>query len=112
MDNPQTKGADIPRLSEERFKESTQPTDIDTVPQKQRKEVGNKNSNEREGEIRGEQNEEIEKEAGEIGQKSQVNEAHVEKSPIDTRVVTSLGEDERLNKTKAKATKHKWKIQA
>ncbi|KAK9209101.1 hypothetical protein WN944_001465 [Citrus x changshan-huyou] len=62
--------------------------------------------------MRGEQNEELQKETGEMGQRPQVNEAHVEKSPIDTRVVTSLGEDERLNKTKAKATKRKWKIQA
>lgn len=112
LDNPRTKGADIPRLSEEKFKESTQPTDTDTVPQKQSKEAGNKNLNEREGDMRGKQNEEIEKKVGEMGQRSQVNEAHVKKGPIDTSVEISLGEDGRLNKTKAKATKRKWKIQA
>ncbi|KAK9222541.1 hypothetical protein WN944_010977 [Citrus x changshan-huyou] len=112
LDNPQTEGAGIPRSSEESFTESTQPTDMDTVPQKQRKEAGNKNINEREGEMRGEQMEELENEAGEMGQRSHVNEAYLAKSPIDTRVVTSQGEGERLNKTKAKATKHKWKIQA
>ena len=112
LDNPQTEGTGIPRLSEKSLKESTQPTDMDTLPQKQRKETGNKNINQREGEMRGEQNEELEKEAGEMGQRSHVNEAYLAKSPIDTRVVTSQGEGERLNKTKAKATKHKWKIQA
>lgn len=112
LDNPQTEGAGVSRLSEKSLTKSMQPTDIGAVPQKQGQKAGIRNLNEREGEMRDEQNGDLVKETGEIGRISQVNEAQSEMSPIETQAVVSCEEGERLNKTKTKTKKRKWKLQA
>ena len=52
------------------------------------------------------------KETREMRRISLVNEAQSEMSPIETQVVVSCEEGERLNKTKTKIKKRKWKLQA
>ena len=112
LDNPQTEGTSVSRLSEKSLTKSMQPTDIGTVPQKQGQKAGIRILNEREGERGDEQNGDLVKATREIRRILQVNEAQSEMSPIETQVVISCEEGERLNKIKTKSKKRKWKLQA